>query len=312
MKKFLKRFYRTDYMIAYRFIENDSEIFKNKRGDFLAYKNNSKYWYADPILYKNDNTVYMFYEAFNRKKEIGEIGVATVSDNKFVDRKIIMNEPFHMSYPFVFDFNNKIYMIPETSSVKKLILYEAVNFPYEWKVSKVLLDEIEISDATILKYKDNLYVFASRVLSYSPYSDELLLYSVDKDFNLIPHKRNPILTDNEFSRPAGRVLELDGKLIRVSQDCSNGEYGKALKFNEILCISDDAYREKNILATVPSDISIQFHKKLTGTHTYGRCDNLEVIDVRYSVFDSRKLLTFLYKLPYKILKKTTIKLKRVT
>jgi hypothetical protein len=304
MSKFFQRFYRTDYMIAYRFINHNTGILKNNRTEFTAFKNNIKYWYADPILYKRNGKIYMFYEAYNKKKKFGEIGVATIINNRIVDQKIIIDEPFHMSYPFVFDIKNKIYMIPETSSNNKLLLYESINFPYEWKLSKVLIDNIELSDATILKLQDKIYMFVSKLLCTSPYKDELLIYSLDNEFNLIPHKNNPIITDNEFTRPAGRILEYNNKLIRVSQDCSNGEYGKAIKFNEIISLSDHAYQEKNISTILPNDIRLKFHKKLTGTHTYGRCDNFEVIDVRYSVFDIKKLLTFLYKLPYKFIKKS--------
>lgn len=297
---FLHRFYRTDYMIAYRFINNDSGILNNYKKKFIAFENNKKYWYADPILYKSENKTYMFYEAFNKKKELGEIGVATVINNTITDKQIILNEPFHMSYPFVFNFNKKIYMIPETSSIKKLLLYEAESFPYKWKLSRVLMDNTELSDATILKHQDKVYIFVSKVLSYSPYRDELLLYHLDNEFNLIPHKCNPIITDNEFSRSAGKILKYNSKLIRVSQDCSNGQYGKALKFNEIIKISENSYQENNLITILPEDIPIKFNKKLTGTHSYGKCGDLEVIDVKYSVLEIKKLLRFLYRLLNKL------------
>jgi hypothetical protein len=304
MLNFFERFHRTDYMIAYRFIDRHIEIKKKNKEKFIPFKNSVKYWYADPILYKVDNKIYMFYEAYNKMKNRGEIGVATILDHKIVDRQIILKEPFHMSYPFVFNFNNKIYMIPETSSVQKLLLYESIDFPSKWKLSKVLMDNIEFSDATILFQKEKMYLFVSKLLSTSPYSDELLLYSLDNEFNLIPHKNNPIITDNEFSRPAGKVLDFNSKLIRVSQDCSNGGYGKAIKFNEIIELSDSVYLEKNISSILPDDIPIKFHKKLTGAHTYGKCDDFEVIDVRYSVFDLGKLLKFFYKLPNKVVRKS--------
>jgi hypothetical protein len=310
MSNLFHRFFRTDYMIAYRFISHDTGIIENNKQKFKAFKNNIKYWYADPILYKQDNKIYMFYEAYNKRKKRGEIGVAKVINNKIVDQQIIIKESFHMSYPFVFNFNNKTYMIPETSSVKKLLLYESVKFPYEWKLNKVLMDNIELSDATILKLQDKMYIFGSKLLSTSPYSDELLLFTVDNEFNLIPHKCNPIITDNEFSRPAGRILKHNSKLIRISQDCSNGGYGKAIKFNEIIDISDNTYQEKNISTILPGDIPLNFHKKLTGAHTYGKYDNFEVIDVRFSVFDINRLLTFLFKLPYKfIMKSKTVAMK---
>jgi hypothetical protein len=246
----------------------------------------------------------MFYEAYNKKKKRGEIGVASFINNKIVDQQIILNEAFHMSYPFVFDIKNKIYMIPETSSVKKLMLYECVNFPNKWKLKKVLMDNIKLSDATILKRQDKIYLFVSKLLSAAPYKDELLLYTLDKRFNLIPHNKNPIITDNEFSRPAGRILNFNNKLIRVSQDCSNGGYGKSLKFNEIIDISENNYLEKNVKTISPNEIPIKFHKKMTGTHTYGICNNLEVIDVQYKALDANKIITFLSNLPNKLIEKS--------
>jgi hypothetical protein len=302
MSNFFQRFYRTDYMIAFRFIKHDNSFFMNNREKFTAFKNNNKYWYADPILFKFDNKIYMFYEAYNKKINRGEIGVAQVIGNKIVGKQIIIKEPFHMSYPFVFSFKDKIYMIPETSSVKRLLLYESVDFPYKWKLSKVLLDNIELSDATIYPHKDKIFIFVSKVLNYSPYNDELLLYTLENEFNMIPHKNNPIVTDNEFSRPAGRIIKYNDKIIRVSQDCSNGGYGKAIKFNEILSISVNDYHEKNIFTILPDQIRIKFNKKLNGAHTYGKCDDFEVIDVRYSVFDIKRLLSFLYRLPLKLFK----------
>jgi hypothetical protein len=308
---FFQRFYRTDYMIAYRFLNQGNGLLIDKTKKFIPFKNNNNYWYADPILYEYDCKIYMFYEAYNKKKDCGEIGVATVVNNHVVDKKIIIKEPFHMSYPFVFDVNGKIYMIPETSSVKKLLLYEAVNFPYQWKLSKVILENLDLSDATILKHHDKMYLFVSKLLGTNPYSDELLLYTLNEEFNLIPHKCNPIIIDNEFSRPAGRIFQDKGRMIRVSQDCSNGGYGKAIKFNEIVNLSENDYHEKNISTILPGDLPIKFHKKLTGAHSYGKCGDFEVIDVRYSVFDLKKLFTFLFKLPYKITRKSlTVALKR--
>jgi hypothetical protein len=303
ISNFFQRFYRTDYMIAYRFLDQGKWIINDRKKKFTIFKNNLNYWYADPILYKKNGKTYMFYEAYNRKKDCGEIGVATVVNNNIVDKRIIIKEPFHMSYPFVFDFKGKIYMIPETSSIKKLLLYEAVDFPYKWALTKVLLDNVEFSDATILKLQDKMYLFVSKLLNSSPYSDELLLYSLDDKFNLFPNKSNPIITDNEFSRPAGKIIIDKERLIRVSQDCSNGGYGKAIKFNKIVNISENAYEERNISSILPADLPIKFHKKLTGTHSYGKCGDFEVIDVRYSVFDIKKFFVFFYRLPSKIISK---------
>lgn len=300
MVKFFRLFYRTDYMIAYRFLNPGDDLLTSCSTRFIPFKNNIKYWYADPLLYNHENKIYMFYEAFNKRKGLGEIGVAKVINNKIVDHKVILKESFHMSYPFVFNMNDKIYMIPETSSIKKLLLYESVRFPDKWRLKKVLMENVEFSDATILKHRDKLYLFVSKVLSPIPYKDELLLFNLEKNFRLMPHECNPIISDNEFSRPAGRILKCKNRLVRVSQDCSNGEYGKAIKFNEIISLTADNYKEKNIATILPEDIPIKSRKMFCGTHTYSRSGNIEVIDLKYQVFDLKKFFKYMYSFLFKV------------
>ena len=49
---------------------------------------------------------------------------------------IVLKADFHLSYPFVFQHEGRVFMMPEGNSA--LTLYESVNFPLEWKPFKVL------------------------------------------------------------------------------------------------------------------------------------------------------------------------------
>lgn len=284
---FIKNFLTEEFLIAYRLIpkhESNELIFESKTTSFKAINNDKKYWYADPFIFKHNNEVYIFFEAYDRERRKGEIGYCKIlGDGNISSKKIVIKEKFHLSYPNIFTINEKIYMIPESSEANKLILYVCISFPDKWCQLKVLIDNIKLVDATFLSYNGHNYLLASELMQDNLHGNRLILYSLDDGFNVKKCNYNPIIEDIALARPGGRIFEYNGKLIRPSQDCSDGNYGRALNFNCINKISEDMYDECNIAKVFPENISLNIRKKLTGTHTYALQDYLEVIDVKYKV-----------------------------
>ena len=96
----------------------------------------SKFW-ADPHLFIKNNKTYCFYEELVFDKMRGEIFVAEVlEDGNVADPELVLEEPYHLSYPFVFEDKGEIYMIPETASDNKTNLYQAKEFPFKWEYKK--------------------------------------------------------------------------------------------------------------------------------------------------------------------------------
>jgi len=64
----------------------------------------------------------------------GNIGYAT-SDNglDWTYQQIVLDEPYHLSYPYVFEWQGDYYMVPESYQVNSILLYRAVNFPTDWE-----------------------------------------------------------------------------------------------------------------------------------------------------------------------------------
>src|SRR5579871_836262 len=70
---------------------------------------------ADPFMVKVDNLWHMFFEVLNNTPNLGEIGHATSKDAlNWQYQRIVLKEPFHLSYPYVFRWNDDFYMTPET------------------------------------------------------------------------------------------------------------------------------------------------------------------------------------------------------
>ena len=91
-----------------------------------------EFW-ADPffILYKNKK--YIFFECYNYFSKRGEIQCIELKKNTVINRKTILKKRHHLSYPFVFNFKNKFYLVPESYEDLQTSIYESVKFPYEWK-----------------------------------------------------------------------------------------------------------------------------------------------------------------------------------
>lgn len=73
----------------------------------------------------------------------GDIGVAVSRDGglTFKHLGLALDEPWHLSYPFVFEHGGQMYMVPEGSKSGALRLYKATKFPLDWAQEQVLIPE---------------------------------------------------------------------------------------------------------------------------------------------------------------------------
>src|SRR5688572_22066182 len=88
---------------------------------------------ADPFMVRAGGSWYMLFEAFNLETDKGEIALAT-SDNglDWKYQQIVLKERFHLSYPYVFEWDGEHYMVPETLDAGAIHLYKADDFPTSW------------------------------------------------------------------------------------------------------------------------------------------------------------------------------------
>jgi len=69
---------------------------------------------ADPFMIQNQSGYYLFFEVLNDKRDSGEIAYAFSKDlMQWQYRKVVLKERFHLSYPSVFFWEKRYYMIPE-------------------------------------------------------------------------------------------------------------------------------------------------------------------------------------------------------
>jgi len=195
---------------------------------------------ADPFITIKDEKQTMFFEVLNKETNQGDIGYAESIDGvKWEYKKIIIDEEFHLSYPYVFQWNDEYYLIPESGQDLSVRLYKARSFPDKWDFVGTLIGGHNFIDPSIFRYEDKWWLFASSnkgVLN--------LYYSEDLLEGWRPHPKNPIVKFNKnIARPAGRVFLYNGRPHRLAQD-GTPRYGSRVFAFEITDLSEDSYEEK--------------------------------------------------------------------
>ena len=228
--------------------------YKIKRtGEWKELKRQKDYWYADPILLEYGNKIYLFTEAFSEKTSKGKLAISIYdsSSEEFSMPQVIINRPYHLSYPEVFENNGKVYMIPETSQNRTLELYEAEDKDLlSWKKNGVLLDKCFLADTTVLKENNRilLYSYEEKPPKYTTKVFELdiknkkvkLISEESSEFNNRRPAGNFVCVDNIVQRPLQFNVKMYGEKIiyeNIIPGKANGvSVDKEIKIDDLVCL----------------------------------------------------------------------------
>jgi len=195
---------------------------------------------ADPFLYKHNAKWFIFYEAMDMKNHRAKIcySYSTDTQNWFYGG-IAIEEKFHLSYPYIFNHENKLFMLPETNRKYEIRLYECRNFPDKWEQCNVLLKG-RYTDPSITLHDGVWYLFLTETGS-----NILRLFYSDKLFkDWFEHPKSPIVIDDRArARSAGKIITYGTRLYRFSQDCTK-IYGENVRAHEIIKLNKTEYSEK--------------------------------------------------------------------
>jgi len=233
-----------------------------------------RYW-ADPFIVARENQYYIFIEEKMYATRRGQIACLVLDcEGQLQSHQVVLERPYHLSYPFIFEHRGETYMLPETAQNRTLEVYRCVRFPDQWEFVATLMTDIYAVDATLFEYKKKWWLFAN-VMEYGGSSlDALHLFFSDDPLSnqWTPHPRNPIIHDASSARPAGRIFIQNGKLVRPSQDNSR-RYGYAIRFSRIVKLNETEYEE------IPaSSFEPPHHGRILATHTFNQTKDFVVID----------------------------------
>ncbi|HYL87281.1 MAG TPA: hypothetical protein VEU32_00790 [Burkholderiales bacterium] len=231
--------------------------------------------WADPFVVEKGGRYYVFFEELvyaARKAHISMIEID--SAGRASPPQKVLEAEHHLSYPFVFEHDGSLYMLPESARSRSLELYRCVDFPLAWKRERVLMEGVRLVDATLHKAADRWWLFANSAAGETRmFDDELHLFHAEKltgDWQ--PHRRNPVKSDARSSRPAGALYARDGALYRPAQVCVP-RYGAGLAIQRVLKLTPQHYAERQVERLLADPAGGLF-----GLHTMNRAGDLTVVD----------------------------------
>lgn len=282
-KIFKKLFLSGEWQIAYR-KNNNYDLYAD---NFISIPNNNLYWFADPLLFEDDDKVFLFCEAFDRKELKGKIGYFLIENDIVSDFNLLIDENYHMSFPFVFKYKDDYYMIPESCENSSLDLYKADAFPHKWIRIKTLIKGDNYVDPTVVEVDGRyfLFVYVDKRGEY-----QTLVYEISPELNLeliqkIDYKQN-------IGRSAGKVfVNSENELIRPVQ-MSEGEYGKETLLYK-LEYKNESFSEIHIGSIDNTKVKIDNRLGVNRIHTYSKSGTFEAIDYTIYRFDLIKRIKIL-------------------
>lgn len=202
--------------------------------------------WADPFLWQRDGKTFIFCEEWYYARPYGHIAVMELfPDGTFSPTTPILIKDHHLSYPFLFEHEGVLHMIPEGGGGRTIDVYQCEEFPLRWQKRATLIRDIEYVDATLFAHESKWWLLATMKRGVYALNRDLFAFWADHPLAVqwTPHPTNPIVRGLQSARPAGRIFKLNGKLYRPSQNCLI-RYGYGLRLNEITRWDERHYAER--------------------------------------------------------------------
>ena len=211
--------------------------------------------WSQPCCITVQGREYVFFQDYDYKQGMGHISMLLCGeDGEFEYTDNVFQKPYHISYPFVFQIDDELFMIPESRASRTVDIYKCDRFPDQWSHCRTLLKDISAVDTTLL-YSDGMWWIFTCVCShyFESCTDELHIFYTDDILkgDIKKHRENPVIRDCRIARPGGCFIAENNKFYRISQDCS-GINGHGLNVMEIRELSDNSYSESMTKRIAPA------------------------------------------------------------
>lgn len=230
---------------------------------------------ADPFLYSKDGKDYCFLEEIEEKTGRGHIAVYQIFKEYAERLGTILKENYNVSYPYLFEYNDRLFMLPETNEIDEIRIYECTDFPLKWQYKQTIMKEVSAVDSTLIPTEEGFWLLTNQ--NHSDLSDhcpELTIYFAKNPLTdeWTPHPKNPIYIDAFRSRNAG-FFTIDNQMYRVSQSQGIYVYGESAFINQITELNHKNFKEKRLTHLTPN-----FKKHILGIHHFHTNGRITVFD----------------------------------
>ena len=248
------------------------ENFQKNKSPIIWFKNFSKTSFnADPFGFKIDNKKYIIFEEYSQILKRGRIAIAEISKDKLINKKIVLDDKKHLSYPFIFVENDEIFVICEAYKSKKLDLYKIDKINLSLHKVREIFPDHEAIDPTIIKFNNKYWLFYSKI---EKAEEELYLaYGESLYGDFIQHPKNPVKSCKASARSGGTPFVLNNELYRPAQNCQKF-YGEKITINKINILNENDFNEEICYEISPPNSK----KIIIGIHTISSLGDSTLID----------------------------------
>jgi hypothetical protein len=242
----------------------------------------NKRFIADPFFLPEKDGLNLLLEDFSSDDQYGKISIVEL-DNKLEIKNsdILLDTTTHLSYPFIFKENERIFVFPESGDQSKLACYEYHPDTKSLTFLKNILD-LPLFDASIVKYANKYWLFGI-FCNEDGTNYELNIYVSDNLLgDYLPHPGNPVKQGLDGTRSAGDFIFVDGEMYRPTQNCQN-EYGESITIFKIIALNEQAFAEIPYMIIDTKSLNIS-SKRISKIHTINSLNGYIVIDGMIHVF----------------------------
>lgn len=250
-------------------------------------KPNYREWYADPIPFSWEGQNYVFVEVYRKLKKKGSIGICTLNKKGKLQRpQIIIEEPFHLSFPSVTVIDGEVYMVPECSEAEQIRIYRMQKDIYHWEIYKVFKNAGKLVDSILYRNRGGkIFLLSCELNENNEHQTRLQQYEIRNFSN--PDRMELKLNWEQkeyfyYTRNGGNFINDSGQVYRVAQQSTAKVYGKAVIINKIVKLDEEALEEiayKKITSYSEKIDLPPFIYRKWGIHTYGKTDGFEIVDL---------------------------------
>lgn len=230
---------------------------------------------ADPFVWEHGEKTYLLFEELANPNALGRLGaVEILAGGSYSEMTILLDQPYHLSYPCVIPHRNDLFLMPETSQVKSIEIYRFTSFPDKVTLVAKPIEGPSLVDTTPICIDGHWYFFSTTA---EPFMETFLFTSPNLEGPWTLHPRHSVSTSVRNSRSAGHLFFRNGKLYRPTQDCSV-RYGYGININQVTRLTPSEFDEEPVNYLPPT-----WRRGLLGTHTWNESAQYQVIDgYRYS------------------------------
>lgn len=251
---------------------------------------------ADPFGIQRKGRMYIFCEEFDYATMKGVISCIELLDGGvFSKPKVVMDLPFHLAYPFLFEWLGDIYCVPETQQAGEIGLYKAEQFPGQWTKAATLVPDFRGVDNTVFPHEGRWWLICTR--QGGPSNEKLFVFHAPGPFGpWHPHAKNPVKWGLFSTRPAGTPFVWRGHLYRPAMDNSR-VYGKRIVLNQVKKLTPTDFEEEPAgFVEPPREGPFR-----DGIHTLSSAGNLTIVDGFRVTFQKADFMTAMGIDRYKLL-----------